>query len=419
MGVLHTPRLPGLNGRLAVIGGGFVGLNVAVHGALRGLDVIVVDINRRVVELINSGVPSVRDVYVVENWVKSRDHIRATTEYSEVNDAMWVVVAVNTPMKVYGRRLVDMLESDRGSMDDYIDFNPVEVAGRRLGEVVRAGTLVSSEVTIYPGGTVERLGSGIESSSKHKLGETLQLVHSPERINPGDRVWNISNIPRVLGGLGDASVKAGIKFYKEILGIPVAKVTGLVEAELSKLIENAQRLINITLVSSVKAVSDTVKVDFYEALEGASTKPFGFQKYRPGYAGGPCLVKDTLMLYLWMRDRASRSPFKELLKQAIVLNELYLEHLASRAEEVARDRGAKRILFHGLGYKPRSPFFVSEDINVIWRLMRELETRGFHVRAYDPEIPERSNFKNFEEARNWADLVVGWGREGDINLEHL
>jgi UDP-N-acetyl-D-glucosamine dehydrogenase len=411
--------LKGLSGRLAVIGGGFVGLNVAVHGALRGLDVIVVDVSRRVVDLINSGVPSVRDVYVVENWPQSRYRIRASTEYSEVINAQWVVVAVNTPMKVYGRSLVKMLESDKGSTDDYIDFKPLEVAGRRLGEVLESNTLVSSEVTIYPGGTVERLGFSIESSSKHKVEETLRLVHSPERINPGDRVWNISNIPRVLGGLGKASVEAGINFYKEVLGIPVARVTGLMEAELSKLVENAQRLANITLVSSIKVVSDTAKVDFNEALEGASTKPFGFQRYRPGYAGGPCLVKDTLMLYLWVRDKAPRSPFKELLKQAIVLNELYLEHLASRVEEVARDRRAKKILFHGLGYKPGSPFFVSEDINTVWRLMRELETRGFHVKAYDPEIPERSNFQNFNEAREWADLVIGWGREGDISLEHL
>ncbi len=408
-----------LSGKLAVIGGGFVGLNVAVHGALRGLDVVVVDINEKVVNMINSGVPSVRDVYIVENWLRARERIRASTEYSEVSSARWVVVAVNTPLRVYGRRLIDMLESDKGSIDDYIDFKPVEMAGRRLGEVLRAHTLISSEVTIYPGGTVERLGSSIESSSNHRLGDTVLLVHSPERINPGDRVWNISNIPRVLGGFNRGSVETGLEFYSKTLGIPVARITDLKEAELSKLIENAQRLANITLTSSIKVVSDIAGVNFYEALEAASTKPFGFQRYRPGYAGGPCLVKDTLMLYLWMRDNGGRGPFKELLKQAIVLNELYLEYLALKLERIARDRGARKILFHGLGYKPGSPFFVSESINTVWRLMRELEARGFQVKAYDAEIPERSNFKNLEEAREWADLVVGWGREGDISLEHL
>jgi nucleotide sugar dehydrogenase len=408
-----------LGGRLAVIGGGFVGLNVAVHGALRGLDVIVVDIDRRVVDSINSGVPNVMDVYIVENWSSSRNRIRASTEYSEVSSAEWVIVAVNTPMKVYGRKLVEMLESNVGSMDDYIDFKPVEIAGRRLGEVLRRGVLVSSEVTIYPGGTVERLASGIESSLNHRVGDSVLLVNSPERINPGDRVWSISNIPRVLGAFNKVSLNEGLEFYSKVLGVPISKVTGLREAELSKLVENAQRLVNIALISSMKAVSHSVNIDFYEALEAASTKPFGFQKYKPGYAGGPCLVKDTLMLYLWMRDKAGESPFTEVIKQAIIANELYLEHLASRVEEIARDRGARKILFHGLGYKPGSPFFVSESINVVWRLMRELEARGFQVRGYDPQIPGKSSFQNLEEAKEWADLIVGWGREGDLSLEHL
>ena len=401
---------------IGVVGGGFVGLNVAVHAATRGFNVIVVDISERVVESINRGVPHLRDVYVVSNWDRAKSRIRASSDYSELRGVRWVIVAVNTPLKVYGRKLVSMLESDRGSMDDYIDFKPLELAGMRLGEVIGSDVLVASEVTIYPGGTVERLASWVKSSSRL---DNFKLVHSPERINPGDARWNVSNIPRVLGAPNADSMEAGLKLYSEMLGIPVAKTTGLEEAELSKLIENSQRLVNIALVSSLKALADTLDVDFGEALEAASTKPFGFQRYRPGYAGGPCLVKDTLMLYLWLRDRGGKSPYTELLKQAIIANELYLEHLASRIARIARDRGAKRILFHGLGYKPGAPFFISEDLNTVWRLMKELESMGFSVASYDPEIPERSTFRNLDEARNWADLVVGWGREGDIQLESL
>lgn len=408
-----------MSAKLAVIGGGFVGLNVAVHAALKGLDVTIIDIKSDVVNSINNGIPHIRDVYIVENWDQARSRIKASTDYFEIRGLKWVIVAVNTPLKVYGRMLIEMLESDKGSMDDYIDFKPLELAGRRLGEVIERGALISSEVTIYPGGTMERLGLAMESSSRLEVGSSIHMVHSPERINPGDRRWNVSNIPRVLGGLDKASIEAGLKLYSTILEIPVAKVTGLAEAELSKLIENSQRLVNIALTSSIKVAADINNVDYGEALEAASTKPFAFQRFRPGYAGGPCLIKDTLMLYLWMRDRGVKSPYSELLKQAIIANEMYIEYLASRIARIARDRGARKILFHGLGYKPGSPFFISEDLNTIWRLMKELKTLGFNVASYDPEIPEKSNFKTYEEARNWADLVIGWGREGDVNLEQL
>lgn len=408
------------HGDLAVIGGGFVGLNAAVHAALRGFNVTVVDVKEDVVARINSGGElHVKDPYIVDNWESVRGRIRATSSYWEVKGFKYYVVAVNTPLKVYGKTLLEKLESGGGSMDDFIDFKPLEAAAKSLGEVVGRGSLIASEVTIYPGGTVERLSRIVEDVSRLALGEGFFTVHSPERINPGDRVWNVSNIPRVLGAPDRASLEKGLELYSEKLAVKIAKVTGIREAEYSKLLENSQRLVNIALASSLKTGGDAAGLNYSEALEAASTKPFGFQPYRPGYAGGPCLLKDSVMLYAWMVDNNVESPFTRILRDAIVANELYITRVASKIAAKARDSGFKRILFHGLGYKPGSQYFISEDLNYPWRVMMELRNMGFEVKSYDPDIPWKSDFKDYSEARSWADIVVGWGREGGLRLEHL
>ncbi|MCX8196537.1 MAG: nucleotide sugar dehydrogenase [Acidilobaceae archaeon] len=404
--------------KLGIVGGGFVGLNVAVLAALRGFEVTVVDTKREVVEAINGDRVHVRDKFVEENWQRAKGKIRATTDYAELSGVSRVVVAVNTPAKVQGRELVKMLENDEGSIDDYLNFKPLEEAGRKLGEVLRGG-LVSSEVTIYPLGTVQRLVAPFVSVAGAGAAEKVSFVHSPERINPEDPVWNVVNINRVVGAMDEESLKEGVKFYREELGVPVAKVTGMREAELSKLMENAQRFLNITFISAVRAAVALTDMDFYEALEASSTKPFGFLPYRPGYVGGPCLAKDTLMLYLWMRESNVNNKISRLLRQAIIANEQYLIFLSLRIAEAARKRGAKKLLINGLGYKPGSRNFVAEDVNPPWRLKRELEELGFEVKAYDPHMPERSDFRSEEEARGWADLTVGWGREGDLRLERI
>ncbi|MEN2999407.1 MAG: nucleotide sugar dehydrogenase [Acidilobaceae archaeon] len=404
--------------KVGVIGGGFVGLNVAVLAALRGLEVVVVDVKREVVEAINENRPLVRDKFVEENWPHVKGRLRATTDYAELSNVSRIVVAVNTPVKVQGRELVKMLENEEGSLDDYINFRPLEEAGRRLGEVVREG-LVSSEVTIYPFGTLRRLVAPFVSVAGSSVAEKVSFVHSPERINPEDPVWTVATINRVVGAMDEESLREGVKFYKEELGVPVAKATSMREAELSKLMENAQRFLNVAYVSAVRAAAGLTDIDFYEALEASATKPFSFFHFRPGYVGGPCLGKDTLMLYLWMRESNVSNNVSRLLRQALIANEYYLIFLSLRIAELARRRGAKKLLMNGLGYKPGSRNFVGEDVNPPWRLKRELESLGLEVKAFDPHMPERSDFRSGEEARAWADLVIGWGREGDVRLERV
>lgn len=400
--------------KIAVIGGGFVGMQMAVHSALLGHETIVVDISERVVSAINSGARlHVADRYIIENWERARRRIRATSDYAEASGSDAFIISVNTPLKAHGRRLIEMLERP---IDELIDFTPLQMVAKSLGGIVKKGSVIASEVTIYPGGTEERIGTPMRDHTDLEIGDEVALVHSPERINPDDEKWNVSNIPRVLGGVNERSTKGGLRLYSE-LRVPIVAVTGIREAELSKLIENAQRLVNIAFMSSVKVGADRVGVSFRDALRGAATKPFGFQPYRPGYAGGPCLPKDTVMLYAWLRDRGG--PAAKLLRAAIEQNELFVEHLADRLEATIRDRGARRVLFHGLGYKPGSRYFIAESLNGVWRIIALLRERGIDARAYDELMPERSDFESLAEAKAWADLVIGWGKEGDLRLEEL
>ncbi|MEM1873621.1 MAG: nucleotide sugar dehydrogenase, partial [Acidilobaceae archaeon] len=405
--------------KLGVIGGGFVGVNVAVLAALRGFEVVVVDTNKEVVEAINRGDSRVRDYFVEENWGRVRDRIKATLDYSELSDAQRIVVAVNTPLKAHGRELVKLIENDEINMDSYIDLKPLEEAGRRLGEVVKPGTLIASETTIYPAGTAERLVTYFVAVAGESVAEKVSFVHSPERLVAESREWTVANIPRVVGAFDAESLKDGVRFYSEELQVPVAKATGMLEAELSKLLENAHRLINIVFVSAARAATALTDIDFYETLEAAASKPFGYTPFNPGYAGGPCLVKDSVMLYVWMKSRNVHRYFTDVLRQAIIANEYYVLFLALRVADQARRRRAKKILIHGLGYKPGSRNFMSEDVNIAWRIRRELSDLGFDVRTFDPAIPEKSDFKSYEEAKAWADMIVGWGREGDVRLERI
>ena len=285
---------------VSIVGGGYVGLNNAVLFAKKGFEVKIIDINPVVAKIINSGnikCLHVLEEFIVKHWKFVKDSIEATTDYSVIQESKYVLIAVNTPLKVVGDQLVHMLKNKVSRYEEYIDFNPLKSAVSEIARYIQPGTLVSSEVTIYPGGTFERIAKPLEELSSLKLEKELFVVHAPERINPGDTRWTIERIPRVIGGIGSKSLSMGIRLYRDRLGLQVFPAKNLMEAELTKLIENAQRYINISFMSMIKIFADRANIDFDNVIKLASTKPFGFTTYYPGYAGGACLPKDTLMLY--------------------------------------------------------------------------------------------------------------------------
>jgi len=402
---------------VSIIGGGYVGLNNAVLFAKKGYEVKIIDINPNVVKVINSGDLNqlhVLEEFIAKHWKQVRDLIEATYNYSIIRESKYVLIAVNTPLKVFGDDLLHLISNGVLKYEEYLDFDPLKNAVNEIAKYIQPGTLVSSEVTIYPGGTFERIAKPLEELSSLKLEKELFVVHAPERINPGDNEWIIEKIPRVIGGIGDRSLSMGIRLYRDKLGLQVYPTRSLMEAELTKLIENAQRYINISFMSMIEKFAEGANINFKNVVKLASTKPFGFTNYYPGYAGGACLPKDTLMLYLWMVNTGSTKN-AEMLRNAIEVNELYPKYMAEKIMNKVKSENIKRILFYGIGFKPGSPYYVSEKVNPIARIITELkeismrENINLDIKVYDPKIPTKSDFKNEKEALEWADYVFKWG----------
>ena len=374
--------------RLAVVGGGYVGLHTAVLAARRGVrDVLIVDINPRVVEAINSRDPSrlhVRDWYIVEHWREVAGVIRATTEYSDAAGYPAYVVAVQTPLRA-----------------EAVDYTPLRRVGEMLAPHLDREALIVSETTIYPGGTVELLGAPILESRGFRLDTDIMLAHAPERINPGSREWTPENIPRVLGAVGPRSMEAALSLYRGCFGLEVYPVSDIRVAEASKLLENSFRFLNIAYVNELKRLLARRGINVREVVKAASTKPFGFMPFYPGpYVGGPCLPKDTRM----MADYTGSL----LLRVALRLNEEQPLYYAALVLREARRAGASRILFYGIGYKPNAYTAVESPPLLVAEALRELDP-SLEVRVYDPQITKPRDFNSEMEALQWAELIVRWG----------
>jgi len=373
--------------RLVVIGGGFVGLHSAVHAAKKGIEVLVIDISEDVVRRINSGDKDslhVREPYILNNWDSVKKRIHATTEYSEAKDSRYFIVAVQTPRR-----------------GEVIDYSPLLSVAKSLAPYLARGSLIVSEVTIYPGGTMELLAKPLSKATGFKLDEELLIAHVPERLNAGSTKWTPENIPRVVGGIGPHSLEAAIRLYRDCLGAPVHPVHDIRVAEASKLLENSFRLLNISFVNELKRAFDKIGLDIREVIRAASTKPFGYMPFYPGpYAGGACLPKDAFML--------ETKTDSLLLRIARYVNETQPLYYAALLLKKIRSRGAKRILFYGLGFKPNSPYPIESPVLRVIEELKQLDP-GLDIRKYDPQIPWLSDFEEEEEAISWADLVIRWG----------
>jgi len=374
--------------RLVVIGGGFVGLHTAVHAALSGVEkVIIIDINRDVVERINSYNPErlhIKEPYVAENLPRLRGRLHATMDYTAAQGAEAIIVAVQTPL--------------RGLQ---VDYTPLHRVAESLAPQLTPGVLIVSEVTIYPGGTVEHLARPLSQLSRLQLDEQLLVAHTPERLNPGSTRWNPGNLPRVVGAVGPRSLNAALRLYRDCFGAPVHPVEDIRIAEASKLLENSFRLLNISYINELKRSFDKIGLDVRKVVEAASTKPFGFLPFYPGpYVGGACLPKDTFMM-----EQATGSL---LLRIARHINETQPLYYAALILKHIRQAGTTRVLFYGLGFKPNSPYATLSPVLRVIEELHQLDP-SLEIRRYDPQIPQLSDFDDEKEALEWADIVVKWG----------
>ena len=375
---------------VGVIGLGYVGLPLAVAFAQEGCEVIAVDVDARKVEAIEAGESYIEDVSA-EALAAVAGRIHASTRYARLAKADAVLVCVPTPL----------------TRNREPDLGPLLDATRALAEVLQANQLVVLESTTYPGTTRERVAPLLEESGL-AAGRDFHLAFSPERVDPGRTDFTLRTVPKVVGGLTDACAERAEALYGLVCD-RVVRVSTPEAAELTKLLENIFRSVNIALVNELAMLTDRMGIDVWEVVDAASTKPYGFMRFEPGPGmGGHCMPVDPFYLSWRAREFDMTTEFIEL---AGKVNQQMPYHCVAKAQRALNDRGMSvkgaRIAVVGVSYKPGVGDVRESPALKIIALLREL---GAEVVYHDPHVPALSEFAltstPFDDAVAGADLVL-------------
>jgi UDP-N-acetyl-D-glucosamine dehydrogenase len=353
---------------VGIIGMGYVGLPLAVGFAEVGHDVVGVDASPRVVEGLADGRSHVEDISDARLAAIS-DRLQVTTDAGRLAGCDAVLICVPTP-------LANHREPDLSYIAD---------AGQALARVLGKGQLVVLESTTYPGSTRERLLPILEESGL-AAGRDFHLAFSPERIDPGRTDHTVRTTPKVVGGLTDACLERAVELYSEICD-EIVPVSTLEAAELSKLLENIFRSVNIALVNELAILSDRMGIDIWEVVDAAGTKPFGFMRFEPGPGmGGHCLPVDPFYLAFKAREYDFPTEFIELAGKVNQQQPHFcVEKIVRALNDVGRPARGSRVLLLGVSYKAGVGDLREAPALKMARLLREL---GAEVSYHDPHLPE-------------------------------
>lgn len=359
------------NKAVTIVGQGYVGLPLAQAAARAGWTVHGLDVTESLVAALNDGTSHVDDLSDADIREMLDLGYRATTDPAVVSDSSTVVICVPTPL------------GDGGSPD----LGAVKASSRTVGDNLTEGTTVILESTTYPGTTDEIVKPILEMASGLTAGDDFQLAYSPERVDPGRTDYGIKNTPKLMGGMNDASTQGAVAFYGSFIDNPVP-MDGMREAETAKLLENTFRHVNIALVNELAAYANDLGVNVWEAIEAASTKPFGFMKFTPGPGvGGHCLPIDPSYLSWKVKTDLGRNfRFVELandindhMPDYVVQRSMNILNLDSKAL-----RGSKVIVV-GVAYKKDSG---DSRESPALRVIELLHEYGAEVSAVDSLVEE-------------------------------
>ena len=323
--------------RVAVIGLGYVGLPLSVALGKVGFSVTGIDTSARKVDLVESGKSDVQGVSEFEvAGLKAVGKLTATQECDVLDEADVVVVCVPTPLNK--------------ARDPDVSF--ILQACDAIKDRLCCGQLVILESTTYPGTTQELVLPLLEESGL-KAGEDFFLVFSPERIDPGNRVYTITNTPKVVGGITPSCTEIGTHFYRQLIG-EVVPVSSTQAAEMTKLLENTFRSVNIGLANEVALMCDRLRVDVWEVIDAAATKPFGFMPFYPGPGlGGHCIPVDPHFLAYKLKTLNYNARFIELASEVTRSMPNYVvDKITGALNEYERCLKGSNILILGVTYKP-------------------------------------------------------------------
>ena len=392
--------------RIAVIvGQGYVGLPVAMRAQEVGYEVVGVDLDERRVASLQGGVSFVDDISseTLQSALASGRY-QPTTDYEHARGFDVAVITVPTPLR-----------------EGLPDLTFIERSSESLSALLKVGSTVILESTTYPGTTQELVVPILEKGSGLTAGIDFFVGYSPERIDPGNKTWGFVETPKVVSGINAESLARVQAFYNELVNTTVP-VSSPREAELTKLLENTFRHVNIALVNELAIFGNQLGVDVWESIEAASTKPFGFMKFTPGPGvGGHCLPVDPSYLSWQVRRKLGQSfRFIELAND---INDHMPDYVVQRVIAILnrekRALNGSKILLVGLAYK-KNTGDIRESPSL--RLIELLREYGAEVSAVDSHVeeyrwPDRVGRVDLTaEQVNRADAVIVVTNHDDIDL---
>jgi UDP-N-acetyl-D-glucosamine dehydrogenase len=356
---------------VAIVGAGYVGVPLAQVFADAGKTVVLVDVDASRVERLNRGESYIEDVpsETLRPLVES-GRVTATTDYDAVREADAILIALPTPL----------------SRQREPDLRILVSAAEQLSTRLRPGQLVVLESTTYPGTTREQVLPALERGSGLTAGQDFHLAFSPERVDPGRADWTTKNVPKVVGGIDEASTEAAAELYAGAMD-SVHRVSSTEAAELTKLLENIFRSVNIALVNELAQLCDRMGIDVWEVVDAAATKPFGFMSFQPGPGlGGHCIPIDPFYLTWKAREFGFYTEFIELAGKVNESMPYFCRSVVSQALNHARERSLKgsKILVLGVSYKPD---IADTRESPAVKLIALLQNAGAEVDYHDPHVP--------------------------------
>jgi UDP-N-acetyl-D-glucosamine dehydrogenase len=386
---------------VAVIGLGYVGLPLALLASEKGYKVIGIDINKDKVDCINSHVSPFCDEDVSSALKTTK--MTATSDISCLKDVDIIVICVPTP--VYENRLPN--------------YEPVESACKSIGLYLKKGQLVILESTVNPGVCDEMVIPILEEVSGLKKSE-FGMAFCPERINPGDSKWNVSNIPRVVGGVDKSSLERAVEFYRSVISAEIKPMGSLKEAEATKVVENSFRNVNIAFVNELAMAFDKLGIDVVNVIDGAATKPFSFMAHYPGCGiGGHCIPVDPYYLIDYsLRTSGFEHSFLKLACQTnadMPRNTIAL--LEEGLSSFGLDINKSKIAVLGMSYKANIDDCRESPSFEIVELLKKL---GATVFKFDPYVLRENTHNSVESILMDSDaIIVATSHNEFINLSTI
>jgi UDP-N-acetyl-D-glucosamine dehydrogenase len=353
---------------IGIVGLGYVGLPLMLRYNAIGFRVLGIDIDVQKVEQLNAGKSYIEHI-ASEHVSRARNSgFEATCDFARASECDALILCVPTPLNKYREPDMSFVINTTEAIKPYL----------------RAGQVVSLESTTYPGTTEEELLPRVESGGL-RVGEHIFLVYSPEREDPGNPDFETRTIPKVIGGHTPNCLEVGIALYEQAID-QVVPVSSTKAAEMTKLLENIHRAVNIGLVNEMKVVADRMGIDIFEVVDAAATKPFGFTPYYPGPGlGGHCIPIDPFYLTWKAREYGLHTRFIELSGE---VNQAMPEYVLGKLMDGLNDRGqalkGSCVLVLGIAYK-KNVDDMRESPSV--EIMELIQAKGGTVAYSDPHVP--------------------------------